>query len=49
MGERCSPMNEMTSEEHELIETLERLDGRSYTDEEVYLALEQARAVGELD
>jgi hypothetical protein len=39
----------MTDAELEIIITLERLDGRPLTPQEVYLALEQARAVGELD
>ena len=38
----------MTSEERAIIDLLERLGGRKLTAEEVYLALEQARAVGEL-
>jgi hypothetical protein len=39
---------EMTSEEHELISTLERLSGRALTTEEYHLALLQARQIGEL-
>jgi hypothetical protein len=38
----------MTDEELEIIATLERLDGRKLSAVEVYLALEQARGVGEL-
>jgi len=38
----------MTDEEHELISTLERLSGRALTTEECYLALLQARQIGEL-
>ncbi len=34
--------------EHELIELLEEQHGRSLTDQEISLALEQAKAIGEL-
>jgi hypothetical protein len=35
----------MTDAEHEIIATIERLDGRKLTATEVYLTLEQARAI----
>lgn len=38
----------MNSSEREVILTLERLEGRKLSAAEVYLALEQARAVGDI-
>jgi hypothetical protein len=39
----------MTREEQSVIDYLERDNGRPLTPQEAWLALEQARAVGELD
>jgi hypothetical protein len=38
----------LTTDERDLIETLERLRGRRLTPQEINLSLEQARALGEL-
>ena len=37
-----------TAAEREIIATLERLEGRKLTEQEINLSLEQARALGEL-
>jgi len=37
-----------TAAEREIIATLERLEGRKLTEQEINLSLERARAVGEL-
>jgi len=39
---------ERTPEEQQFISQMERLEGRSLTEQEANLALEQARALGEL-
>jgi hypothetical protein len=38
----------LSPEEQEIINTLEKLRGRSLTEQEINLSLEQARAVGHL-
>ena len=39
---------QLTAEEADLIKTLERLEGRKLTEQEINLSLDQARAIGEL-
>ena len=39
---------QLTAEEADLIKTLERLEGRKPTEQEINLSLDQARAIGEL-
>jgi hypothetical protein len=38
----------MTDAEREIVDTLERLDGRKLTASEIHLSLAQARQVGDL-
>jgi|GraSoi013_2_20cm_2_1032436.scaffolds.fasta_scaffold62632_2 hypothetical protein len=40
---------EMTKEEREIVEFLERSFGRALTPQEIYLSLQQARQIGTLD
>ena len=39
---------QLTAEEADLIKTLERMEGRKLTEQEINLSLDQARAIGEL-
>ena len=39
---------QLTADEADLIKTLERLEGRKPTEQEINLSLDQARAIGEL-
>ena len=47
-GQGPTPRQQLTEDEQDLIGTLERLKGRKLTQQEIDLALQQARALGEL-
>jgi hypothetical protein len=47
-GTKRKPLADLTPAERKLIETLERLEGRELTQQEVNNALAQAREIGDL-